>query len=82
MEQAEIHKRVVKVICDVLNVDEELVTIECYFIFDLGAESTQSIQLVAGFEEEFGIEMDNEAALSIKTVDKAIEFIGQYVSDA
>ena len=45
------------------------------FTADLGAESIQSIELVAMFEEEFGIEMEEDAALAVDTVGKAIEFI-------
>ncbi len=79
MEKSEIQDRVIKVVCDVLNVDSEMVELESNFIFDLGAESTQSVQLVAAFEEEFEIEMDNEAALSVQTVGDAVNFITQYV---
>ena len=42
---------------------------------DLGADSIQSVELVAAFEEEFDIEMDDEEALGIKTVGRAINFI-------
>ena len=79
MDKSEIHQRVVKVVCEVLGVDEEMVTPESNFVFDLGAESTQSIQLVAGFEEEFDIEMDNEAALAVQNVGDAVDFIAGYV---
>jgi len=79
MDNSEIRQRVVKVVCDVLNVDEDIVQPDSNFVFDLGAESTQSVQLVAGFEEEFGIEMDNEAALAVQTVGGAVEFIAQCV---
>ena len=79
MDNSEIQQRVVKVVCDVLNVDEDIVQGDSNFVFDLGAESTQSVQLVAGFEEEFGIEMDNEAALAVQTVGGAVEFIAQCV---
>jgi len=45
------------------------------FVQDLGAESVQSIELVAAFEEEFELEMEEEAALSVKTVGDAVRFI-------
>ena len=80
MENKEIQDRVAKVVCEVLGVDCEMVELESNFVFDLGAESSQSIQLVAGFEEEFGIEMDNEAALSVQTVGDAVTFIAKYVN--
>ena len=56
-----------------LSVDE--IKAEDNFTADLGAESVQSIELVAMFEEEFGIEMDEDAALAIQTVGDAVEFI-------
>ena len=81
MDKGEIQNRVVKVVCSVLNVDEGMVELGSNFVFDLGAESTQSIQLVAAFEEEFGIEMDNEAALDVQTVGDAVEFVEKYMND-
>ena len=79
MEKQEIHDRVVKVVCEILGVDADMVTPESNFVFDLGAESSQSIQLVAGFEEEFHIDMDDEAALSVQTVGDAVDFIAKYL---
>ena len=75
MEKSEVQDRVVKVVCQVLNVDAEMVESESHFVFDLGAESVQSIELVASFEEEFEIEMDEEAALGVETVSDAVQFI-------
>jgi acyl carrier protein len=49
------------------------------FIFDLGADSMQSMELVAAFEEEFQIEMDEDKALEIQNVSDAVEFIGGYL---
>ena len=72
---ATVESRVRKVTGRVLNVDPDEVRPEHYFTVDLGAESVQSIELVAMFEEEFGIEMDEEAALSVETVGMAVEFI-------
>ena len=79
MEKQEIHDRVVKVVCGILGVDADMVTPESNFVFDLGAESSQSIQLVAGFEEEFDIDMDDEAALAVQTVGDAVDFIAKYL---
>lgn len=79
MELSEVNDRVVKVVCAILNVDEDMVTLESNFSFDLGAESTQSVQLVAGFEEEFDIEMEGDEALAVQTVGGAAEFIAKYV---
>ena len=79
MDHAEVYDRVVKVVCEVLNIDPDMVEPESNFIFDLGAESTQSVQLVAAFEEEFDIEMDNESALEVQTVAAAADFIAKYL---
>jgi acyl carrier protein len=80
MEKSEVRQRVVKVVCSVLNVEPDIVEDDSHFVFDLGAESTQSVQLVAAFEEEFNIEMDNESALSVETVGDAVDFIEKYVN--
>ena len=79
MEKSEVQDRVVKVVCQVLRVDAEMVELESHFVFDLGAESTQSVELVAAFEGEFDIEMDDEAALEVQTVGDAVNFIAKYV---
>ena len=75
MDKSEVQKRVVKVVRQVLGVDEETIQRESHFVFDLGAESTQSIELVAAFEAEFDIEMDEDAALAVETVGSAVDFI-------
>ena len=72
---ASVQERVVDVTARVLKVDPSEVTTDKAFTTDLGAESVQSIELVAAFEEEFGIEMDEDAALSVQTVGDAVEFI-------
>jgi len=80
MDKSEIQERIVKVVCRVLNIEQDMVTPQSNFVFDLGAESTESVQLLAAFEEEFAIEMESEAALSVQTVGEAVEFIGKYVN--
>ena len=67
--------RVVAVTARVLKVDPENVKPEHNFTADLGAESVQSIELVAMFEEEFDIEMEEDAALAVQTVSDATDFI-------
>lgn len=76
---SDVSERVKKVVSRQLKVPQEKITEESDFVKDLGAESIQSIELVAAFEEEFGITMDEEAALNVKTVGKAIEFIEQHL---
>ncbi len=77
MDKNEVQQRVVKVICQVLSVDEEIVKPDSHFVFDLGAESTQSVELVAAFEGEFDIDMDEDAALEVQTVGNAVDFIAK-----
>lgn len=79
MDRAELQQRVVKVVRHVLGVDESMVGPTSHFVFDLGAESTQSVELVAAFEAEFDIEMDDDAALKVQTVGEAVDFIAKYV---
>ncbi len=79
MNRDEIERRVVKVVSHVLKVDEGMVEPTSHFVFDLGAESTQSVELVAAFEAEFDIDMEEDAALSVKTVGDAVDFIAGYV---
>ncbi len=80
MDKSEIQARIIEVVCQVLNIDKDMVTPESNFVFDLGAESTQSVQLVAAFEEEFAIDMESEAALTVQTVGEAVDFIANYVN--
>lgn len=63
------------IIVEVLNVDENEVTMESTFIDDLGADSLDVFQIIMGIEEEFDIEIPNEAAESISTVADAVEQI-------
>ena len=72
---ATVEERVKAATARILKLDPDEIKPEHSFTVDLGAESVQSVELVAMFEEEFGIEMDEDAALSIETVGKAVEFI-------
>ena len=72
---ASVQERVIKVTARVLQRDPSEIKPEHAFTTDLGAESVQSVELVANFEEEFGIEMDEDAALSVATVGEAVKFI-------
>ena len=81
MDKDEVLERVVVVVCDVLGVDAAEVEPEARFVEDLGAESIQSVELVAGFEEEFDIEMDEDTALQVTTVSSAVDFIAVVVAE-
>ncbi len=75
MDRSEIERRVTVVIRKVLQLPPGEIKPEANFIFDLGADSLQSLQLVAAFEEEFGVELDQEAALAVQTVSSAVDFL-------
>ena len=64
-----------KIIAEVLNVDEEEITMESTFVDDLGADSLYVFQIIMGLEEEFDIEIPNEEAEKIVTVGDAVEQI-------
>ena len=64
-----------KIIAEVLNVDEEEITMETTFVDDLGADSLDVFQIMMGLEEEFDIEIPNEDAEKIVTVGDAVEQI-------
>jgi acyl carrier protein len=72
---SDVEKRIKDVVTRTLKIDTGRIASESRFVEDLGAESIQSVELVAAFEEEFDIEMDDEDALEVKTVGKAVEFI-------
>ena len=64
-----------KIIAEVLNVDEEEITMETTFVDDLGADSLDVFQIIMGLAEEFDIEIPNEEAEKIVTVGDAVEQI-------
>jgi acyl carrier protein len=72
-----ISERVKKIVTDRLGVEEVKVTDTASFIDDLGADSLDTVELVMAFEEEFGIEIPDDAAEKILTVQDAISFIQQ-----
>ena len=72
---ASVEDRVKEVTARVLKIEVGQIKPEDGFAADLGAESVQSIELVAMFEEEFGIEMDEDEALSVDTVRSAVDYI-------
>ena len=78
---ASVEERVKKVVAQVLNVDPAEIKPEHDFVHDLGAESIQSYELVASFEEEFDIEMDEDDALAVSTVGGAVEFIADVLKE-
>jgi acyl carrier protein len=80
MDKEEIKNRVKKVTAKVLEIDESEIADMANFSFDLGASSMQSIMLVAGFQEEFNIEMDEQKSLEVQSVSEAADFISNYIN--
>jgi acyl carrier protein len=80
MADKDVLERVIAVTARVLGLDAESIKPADNFVFDLGAESVQSVELVAAFEQEFKIEMDEDAALAVQTVEGAAEHIAKYLS--
>ena len=72
--------RVKKIVVEHLGVEEDKVSEGASFIDDLGADSLDTVELVMAFEEEFGIEIPDDAAEKIATVKDAITFIEANVS--
>jgi len=79
MNREDVNSRVKRVISEVLEMPVSDIGDDANFVTDLGASSIQSIRLVAGFEEEFNIEMDEDKSLEVQTVSGAVTFIGTYL---
>ena len=78
----EIFEKVQKIVVEQLEVKEDQVTPEASFANDLGADSLDVVELVMALEEEFDIEIPDEAAEQIATVKAAVEYIDKQVSAA
>jgi acyl carrier protein len=79
MDKTEIRQRVEKVVAQVLKADPKDIRPESNFAFDLGADSMSSVALIAAFEEEFDIEMEEDKARDVQSVGEAVDFIAQYL---
>ncbi len=75
MSADEIYSRVRKIVADQLGVEDGKITPEANFQNDLGADSLDTVELVMAFEEEFDIEIPDEDAEAITTVQDAIKYI-------
>jgi len=74
----EITEKVKSIIVEQLGVDANEVTPEASFVDDLGADSLDTVELVMAFEEAFDIEIPDEDAEKIRTVQDAIDYIGKH----
>ena len=74
-----VEERVKKIIAEQLGVEEEDIITESSFVEDLGADSLDTVELVMAFEEEFGIEIPDEDAEKILTVQNSIDYIKERI---
>ena len=76
---SEVSDRVKKIVVEHLSVEEEKISDTASFIDDLGADSLDTVELVMAFEEEFGIEIPDDAAETIQTFGDAVSFISKEI---
>jgi acyl carrier protein len=79
---SDVLERVRKIVIEHLDADPEKVTEKASFIDDLGADSLDNVELVMAFEEEFDIEIPDDAAEHIQTVGDAVKFITERLGAA
>ncbi|MBK5275516.1 MAG: acyl carrier protein [Desulfuromonadales bacterium] len=75
---SDIAKRVKEIVAEQLGVEESQVVTEASFMDDLGADSLDTVELVMALEEEFDLEIPDEDAEKIQTVNDAIEYITEH----
>jgi acyl carrier protein len=74
---ASIMERVMDIVSEQLGVDKDKITADTSFVNDLGADSLDTVELVMELEEEFDVNIPDDAAEKIQTVGQAVEFIEQ-----
>lgn len=78
---ASVYDRVKKIIVEQLGVDEAEVTQDASFTDDLGADSLDNVELVMALEQEFNLEIPDEDAEKIVTVNNAVQYIQEHAED-
>jgi acyl carrier protein len=78
LSMSDVAERVKKIVVEHLGVEEDKVTENATFIDDLGADSLDTVELVMAFEEEFGVEIPDDAAEKIQSVKDAISYITEH----
>ena len=77
---SDVAERIKKIVVEHLDVDADKVAESASFIDELGADSLDNVELVMAFEEEFGVEIPDDAAETIQTVGDAIKFVEKAVA--
>ncbi|GIW73459.1 MAG: acyl carrier protein [Planctomycetota bacterium] len=80
LDAAQVEEKVIRIVCDQLDVTTDKVKRDTNFIKDLGADSLDQVELVMEFEEEFGINIPDEDAEKIQTVGQAIDYVLEHAS--
>ena len=78
---ASVEERVIDIVAEQLGVSKDQITRDTSFVNDLGADSLDTVELVMALEEEFGIEIPDEEAEKIATVQNAIAYIRDHKKD-
>ena len=74
---SDIDEKIIKIICEQLNVPEENVVPSASFVDDLGADSLDQVELIMAMEEEFDLSIPDEEAEKITTVQDAIDYVNK-----
>lgn len=77
---SEVEAKVIKIVAEILSVDPSSIKLESSAIEDLGADSLDVVELCLALEEEFGVEIPDDAAESLQTVGDAVNFLGKIAS--
>jgi len=78
---ATIEERVKNIVAEQLGIEKEKITNEASFVDDLGADSLDTVELVMALEEEFGMEIPDEDAEKIATIQQAIDYIQAHIKE-
>lgn len=73
-----VFEKVKEIIAKELNADAEKITMETHLVDDLGADSLDAVELIMALEDEFGIEVDDEAAQNMKYVKDLVKYIEEH----
>ncbi|MDG2408992.1 MAG: acyl carrier protein [Pirellulales bacterium] len=79
---ASVEERVIDIVAEQLGADKEKINTDTHFVNDLGADSLDTVELVMELEEEFDINIPDDAAEKIQTIGEAVKHIGESVQSS